>query len=952
MSSSGSLLSDTLRSTTTTKLEELSKTSTRFGENHSALLAALQQEHEPIERVFILVDGCKPGQSKDRNARLGPIVSGSTNNPRLETDLKNIERFLEQARYDPSISSKLFQEWENTLLQHLSVQSARLRYGKLYGQLVEEWLKSEEKPVKPSGDDVDMAEAFEEIPSAKRLESRAEWEKVVFEPANLDVDGLKKYLETLTGKNDGQRKDVFRAFQALQTQTGEFEARLSRPRQFDNRSLRWTIKGLLGSDLLTDDKRAALKDFAENSIILSEIADVLNMRMSAIAGWSWGGDVSVEQRRQLNGTYNIHLHEDLLQAIFLQLIGVQWAVFFKEAFKDLRRKREVCKLPGAEVFIIDRKRREYYLGPQITAGSLQSKRRRMHRRQYFMSQLVDNDSGRAKQTARKSTGGKAPRKQLASMAARSSAPAAYDPAAFDSQSHKRKRVTTKDDEDSETEDENDSIDDSKHPMEAKQTLLHCLSTEVAINTRIHGEITAIRSVFEGWNPLLPHATIPTVMKFFGVSDTWLSFFTKFLEAPPKFVDEEASATRIRKRGTPGSHILSDVFGEAVLFWLDFSVNQNTAGALLYRMCDDFWFWSPDHEKCVKAWKAVTDFTEVMGVSLSSSKTGAVRVSKNSHATTKLDPSLPQGQGVRWGFLYLDSKTGRFEIDQDSIDKHIEELRRQLQGKKCVFSWIQAWNTSAATFFTNNFGKAANCFGKERVDKMLATHAYVHRAIFASEDGLMGGSVVEYLKKILLERFGIKDIPDGFFFFPTELGGLDLRSPFVPLMQIRNDVLTSTTVLLDGFEEAEERAYRDAKRAFEKGDIADQRYDLHDPGWTPAKNKNEFMPFDEFTRYREAFVYCYDQELADVFDKLLQRPSEQYIVSTSKVVNGVNALSGQGKLNGITGNWYGIDAYWKWIAQMYGPEIIDTFGGMNIVDPGSLPIGMVSLFRGKRVGWND
>jgi hypothetical protein len=50
--------------------------------------------------------------------------------------------------------------------------------------------------------------------------------------------------------------------------------------------------------------------------------------------------------------------------------------------------------------------------------------------------------------------------------------------------------------------------------------------------------------------------------------------------------------------------------------------------------------------------------------------------------------LPEGQ-IRWGFLYLDPSTGRFEIDQKMVDSHVEELRRQLQGKsKSIIDWIQ------------------------------------------------------------------------------------------------------------------------------------------------------------------------------------------------------------------------------------------------------------------------
>lgn len=46
----------------------------------------------------------------------------------------------------------------------------------------------------------------------------------------------------------------------------------------------------------------------------------------------------------------------------------------------------------------------------------------------------------------------------------------------------------------------------------------------------------------------------------------------------------------------------------------------------------------------------------------------------------------------------------------------------------------------------------------------------------------------------------------------------------------------------------------------------------------------------------------------------------------------------------------MDAYWKWMAELYGPEMIDRFGGLSVVESGLLPIGMVGLFRDQKVKW--
>ena len=502
--------------------------------------------------------------------------------------------------------------------------------------------------------------------------------------------------------------------------------------------------------------------------------------------------------------------------------------------------------------------------------------------------------------------------------------------------------------DSETEYGSEDDRHSKKPIETKQDLLHILSTEIAINNRLYGEFTCFRSTFDHWNPSLPHATVLEVLSFFGVSKKWLAFFKSFLKAPLKFIDEESSTPRTRQRGTPGSHALSDVFGEVILFCLDFSINQRTSGAPLYRIHDEFWFWSHDYATCVKAWQQVTEFTKAMGVELNESKTGTVKIVSSSDKSNKIDAKLPHGQ-IRWGFLYLDPETARFEIDQSMVDSHIDELRSQLQAKsKSVFGWIQAWNTYAATFFTSNFGRPANCFGREHVDKMLATHQRIQQAIF---EGTQARSVVEYLKVTIQERFGVTDVPDGFFFFPVELGGLDLRSPFVGLLQIRDSIANDPSDFLERFEEKERDAYREAKSDFEKGETARLRDGCDDPHWKPSSGADDFMTFAEYTKYREEFAAeDQDYSLLEVYKDLLRRPSERGIDASYKVKQALEQLGRHQNLRGILSNWGIMECYWKWVAQLYGPEMVDRFGGLSVVDPGLLPIGMVSLFREMRISW--
>ena len=970
MAATGSVYSQTLHSITTTKLEELSKKRATFEDRKAKSLDVFDASTTDLENLQRLLEGvkhCFAVRTTTPKGSKGRIIAGSTKDPQLELKLQNLERFLGQLHYDPSVSSELIREWQDYLLQQLDVQTSKYEYASLYGSLVTEWLVAEQ-PVHDNDGDVPMEEGFEDIGSAERLESRAEWEKSVFQAQHTDEKKIGTYLDSLFGKKS-RDKQTAKALKELHSDVESFEAEMAKAEPFNPNVLKWVIKGLKSSDLLTDDKRAVLKDFNNNNVVLNELSDVLNMRMAALDNWSWGEEVLLEERRRVTGVFNIYMHEDLLQAIFLQYIGIKWSVFFKRAFGNFTKYDGAWESVRKTIPKLDSQRRQFFLGTQKSSNSLQSRRQRIHKRDYFMFQLLDSelqeictDDGdeeaefeshtappqqapsfgrttqRMTQTARKSTGGKAPRRQLASKAARRSAP---------SSNLNRMTYNSEEDEDDESDDYSDFDPDApKNPMELKQQLLHLLSTEILIGTHIHGSLTCVRAEFDNWNPSLPHGTILAVLSFLGLSPRWLGFFRKFLEAPLKFMNDSVEP-RIRRRGVPGSHVLSDVLGEAVLFSLDVSVNKATDGQLFYRMHDDCWFWSPDHASCVKAWAAINKFTDAMGLKINSNKAGTVLVTHENSKPKPVDSSLPKGD-IRWGMLILNGKTGRFEIDQAMVDHHIGELSRQLEGKSnTVFPWVQAWNTYAATFFTTNFGKAANCFGREHVDNMLTTHRRIQADIFddGKEDSV--GSVVEYLTRLLEEKHGVKDIPDGYFYFPGALGGLEITNPFLRLLKIRESVPAQPKDLLDRFDEAEREAYRVTKKYFD-----DEK--VHRRGVVDGKFEgcDTFFSFEEYVKHREDFDYFFSGQLIDVYGQLLEAPKEENVRSSPEVMTALNHLVRSTATNecGINGNWNGMDGYWKWVAEFYGPGIIKKFGGLNIVDQGLLPIGMVGLVREGRVSW--
>ena len=968
--SSGGVFSETLQEITDTKLDELSKRRKAYELQKSDLLSSLQLEHDPIIRLERLSTGTMRCLGIRVNAS-GRVTHGFNKNASLEIELTNLGRFIEQARHDPSVSMDMISTWEKSLLHQLDTQSLKYAYASLYGQLVMEWLSSDKgAEAEIAGgpgaeEDVEMTGGFEDVDNARKLESRANWEKMVFHPADVHTSKLEEYLENVFAVKGWKRNSgAVKALEELRRSVAGHANMMSNTSQFTPSSLRITMQGLLMSDLLSDERRGVLMGFLGNNVILSEVADVLNMRMAAFDTWSWGSGISVEQKRQINGTYDIHTHEDLLQAIFLQHIGVEWSVFFKQSLRSFRKCDDGCWESNAVNMSLEEERRiSYYLGPMSRKKSLQAHRSMGYRLNYFLTQLMASqddhqrvEEGQAEADyaqGRRSTGGKAPRKQLASKAARKSAPSTTEIPT------KRRRDPEEDEEyEVDTDDEDDGEERTREPVELKQRLLRILSTEAAINKKIHGEFTAFHSVFDGWNQNLAHQTIYAVMSFLGVPPRWIAFFKMFLEAPVRFLDDgPESQTRRRARGVLSSHVLSEVFSESVLFCLDLAVNRATSGQFLWRVGDDLWFWSADYKTCTSAWKAVKDFAAVTGSLIDTGKSGSARLFRDEKKVASVDGILPTGE-LRWGFLYLSSQSGHFQIDQDMVDLHIEELRKQLRSSEgSIFGFIQVWNTYVTKFFTANFGQSANCFGKEHVDDMLQTHERIQREVFSklsSDKEVHPTNIVAYLRQALRDRFNVEDIPDGYFFFPPELGGLGLRSPFIPLLQIRGRVLESTDLIMQELDDSDEAGYKQDKEIFDNGSIKRVRLDLDDPNWEPKikRDREGFMSFDEYVKYREEFYFENELGLVDVFRQLMTRPREESVwFDAAKLQSALTDLGGQENLNGIKYQWTAMEGYWQWIAMFYGPEIVQRFGGsLRMVDAGLLPMGMVTLFRETRVKW--
>ena len=890
MSSSTTALSRTLKSITITKIAELEKQRKSFAVRKNALLKSAERPG-PSKRQKVL-ELLKGVEELD-------LPSSS------DVSLLNMKRWLDQSDFDDSIPEDMLQSFDEQLRSQLDVQTRRLDLADLYSRLLREWLNSSNADTEAdlTVDDSSSLDGSFELVERDRLKSlREKFEAVVFTPLEMDEIEIDNYLAGLFDGDNGAK-----ALERLRSKTQNSERWMFKSAEpFDETSLRWCLKGLLANDLLSDEKKSILHEFLKDEVARGEICDVLNMKFRDIKNWTWdAGDegMLVEPRKQLNGKYRIMMDEDVLQAIFLHYIGVTWSVSMKTVLSELIRYTRLWK-QNTYVPQEEKDKRRYYLGDRLSGGSsgVEYERQDVYREDFFLSQLPSS--------VYEGAGG-------------------YD------------------------DDKEIGESGKKSPKEIQQQLLRQLATEVHMRRCLDGEAAIVQSDFQWFATSLSHNTITAVLRFVGVSEDSIVFFKKFLEAPlnlsPVSDESNRNEVRIRKRGVPMAHALEKFFGELVLFFLDLAVNQET-GTLLYRFHDDLWLCGKPDD-CARAWKSMEQFSAVMGLEFNRKKTGSVYlVNDESERDPDIVAVLPQG-AVSVGFLNLDPSTGDWIINQQDVDAHVTQLQKQLSKCTSVLSWVQTWNSCIGRFFGHSFGEPSNCFGRAHVDSILDTHKRMQRRLFNGEDG-NGTSVTDHLKQMIERRFGVTDVPDAFIFLPEQLGGLGVRNPFIASFLVRDEVYKNPSDRLKKFLKEEKEDYEDGKRMFEEmGELGRRRhfrniytneYGEHSKTAIAEDDLDKFFSFDDFTRSRERLSLG----LCRAYKDLMRVPVKQEAVMSRKVKN---TLAKHARIQPEL-EWGNLDPEMKWLLQLHSEELFAKCGELSIVDKNLLPLGILTILRKRKVGW--
>jgi len=151
-----------------------------------------------------------------------------------------------------------------------------------------------------------------------------------------------------------------------------------------------------------------------------------------------------------------------------------------------------------------------------------------------------------------------------------------------------------------------------------------------------------------------------------------------------------------------------------------------------------------------------------------------------------------------------------------------------------------------------------------------------------------GSVTDYLRKVIEDRFAVKDLSDGFFYWPVQMAGVELRNPLIPLFPMCDSLRKAPIKMLEEALDLDELAYNDAKVNLEKENTGSGlgRYKNNpDLSRNTEESDEEYTSVAEFLQYREER----SNHLFNVCEELLSIPEEKAIDQTPQISSWLESL---------------------------------------------------------------
>jgi len=583
--------------------------------------------------------------------------------------------------------------------------------------------------------------------------------------------------------------------------------------------------------------RQQLEEEAENSLVTKELSSALSETWRHIdTAWSWP-EQGIQQILQthLNGKQRQFLKLDVVEAIFLQILGQRWSTWYSTELSKLRNNKKLwngeTELQGLEVDGFEDARRQFSI--IRTAG---------------VDNFHEDGEGLINEAEERSREAFLQILDLEALGKYSD---------METPSTTSRRGGHGDDDDSWAS----SIQASKTAQSQAAVYTHLtMDMRIAHTLSPDDSLVVLRADLENFGASVPHGVTLAVLKFFGMPKIWLTWFEKYLQIP---LVNKHGTVEVQNRGVPFGLAISALANELLLVLLDFAVVSKTK-LWIYRTHDDYWLWSIDdsNRRVDTAWQMMQEFVGQSGLKWNMKKTGCTIVRGKQYATAALsDRDLPT-KPVYWGMVLLNER-GEWTVDPEFLAAQVKQAHNEWDASRSFLGKINIIN-KYQSFLVRNAGPPLWITGRKHIETIQGVLNSFLRQLLRVADSQR--TLYSILRKVMQDGFPhheAKRLIDGLFIWPAELGGLSLHAHTIHTLIMTNTVdasddITEATSFKHTLQSQKAR-YQDLRKAWIHEEVQAKLQQLakaHRSGDDSANAKwasqNETAPViseDVFIRYQ-------------------------------------------------------------------------------------------------------
>lgn len=919
-----------LKRTTEVKLRELSKHERKLEAHYAALLADVahpdHQQQLPAHTLRRQLDTLYEGV-KDLQVVQTHVHSG----------LSGVDELVEFAAADPWTTRRVLQQHAERILREIDQKRALWRHNKLLGALLLEALDETDRAQKKAGgrssggDDAQPEPASDFAASGgdagplmglTKEETQTRLESFFFAPAAVQEDDVHAFLATQVFhvRADASKEKTKRAQDALSVARASMRAFSESflARTVDSEDVLACVAAMLRDKAsFSDDIVQFLEDVKSNKDMQVELAHVLTIQLSNMREFKWPEEgVTVEIKRGMNGRFRCFLQEDALTALLFQYIGLSWSVQMKEVLTKL----------------LDSVRDEAKFDP----GSIDSSRSTMAKR-FCLSALPDSFE---------SAGG------------------AYG-------------------EDNDDTAKKLSKQDIVRLVLTEAHLAHALGVADSSNKRSSTSLTAVTTDLEFFGPSVCHDAVFACLRFLGVEDPMLAIFRTYVGIPLVFPGYPSP--KPMRRGLSVGRMMTTFLSELLLFVMDYKVLAEN-NLSLYRMHDDIWFFDADENKVLRAWHEMNRVAGVLGLKFNEEKSGSLRIdiggdagSSSPASSTDAPPGIAlPSRSIKWGLLMLRSD-GTVQIAKEEVTAFATEMADRLSAAGSVLAWINVYNKYMG-FFQRNLGNASPVFGLSYVDAILETLKDIHLLVFPQTQGDVLASLNAKIAANHPEFVAdsTPSLPAAWVHWSMELGGLGLVNAFLAVWSLKEPMFEhlQTHHSSTGTIWPKERKHWEWRRPFETSfqvdvkepfDLFAESVEAKGVKWAKSANRQQQFMYLKTTKFTDAQRWDSNDKVA-IDDSYSLRTFDEFLALVPRVRLG----SVQSEFVALTGEVEAKDpelstaaqreastllqaagvsgSYWKWVAFIYGEQLLSEFGSVSFFSRELLPAQLIQAIKTTAVSW--